>query len=271
MFGEVNRFFRIISSAISFTLFGIGGLLLSYLWFPLIRIVYQDKSQRELACQTSISRCFRFFTEMMRALRILDLNISNLNRLQNSQACIVVANHPTLIDVVILIGYMRQCDCIVKAELWKNPFMRHVVSMAGYIPNQSESLIEECQNKLAQGRKLLVFPEGTRTLPGQPVQCKRGAAQLAVRCQAQVQPVTIGCHPLALYKGSRWYQMPKSPMQFDINVGLPQETTELLRTSPAPSTAARKLTRYFDVALQPTISKNIEIKEFFCAKPRTTS
>jgi hypothetical protein len=36
----------------------------------------------------------------------------------------IIANHPSLIDVVFLIGLVRQANCVVKQSLWENPFTR---------------------------------------------------------------------------------------------------------------------------------------------------
>ncbi|NKF49973.1 1-acyl-sn-glycerol-3-phosphate acyltransferase [Shewanella sp. WXL01] len=251
---SLSKSLRACASAISFTFFGAGGLILSYVWFPLLCVVHRDKKKRELACQKSICKSFRFFTLFMHWLRILDLDVKNQERLSQRHGCIVVANHPTLIDVVILMGYMDQCDCIVKSELFHNPFVRHIVNLAGFIPNQSEDLINLCQQKLSQKRKLLIFPEGSRTVPGESVKCQRGAAHLAVRCDTDIQTVRIHCSPIALYKGSAWYQMPASPMKFTIEVDQPISIMPIIEGSPAPATAARRLTRYLNSHLQPNVA-----------------
>ncbi|GLS83175.1 lysophospholipid acyltransferase family protein [Paraferrimonas haliotis] len=246
---RLSKIIRGACSGVSFVVFGIGGLFLSYVWFPLIALKTRDETQRQLYCQASISRTFRFFTQFMAALNILTIDVKNLQGLQQQPGRIIIASHPTLIDVVILMGYLRQCDCIVKADLWHNPFIKHVVSMAGYIPNQSEGIIEQVEQRLSQGRTVLIFPEGSRTPVGQAVNCQRGAAQLAVRSNASIQPVVIQCQPLALYKGCPWYNMPASPMHFSINVGEIESIERFTDNAPSPSTAARKLTRYFNEVL----------------------
>ncbi|MBR9728313.1 lysophospholipid acyltransferase family protein [Shewanella intestini] len=247
----LSRYLRACASAIAFFCFGFGGLILSYIWFPILWLVHKDATNCELACQKSICKSFRFFVQFMHVLRILDIDIKNAERLSTQHGCIVVANHPTLIDVVILMGYMQQCDCIVKNDLFHNPFIRHIVNMAGFIPNQADDLITLCQQKLQQQRKLLIFPEGSRTVPGERVKCQRGAAQLAVRCHTDIQTVRIHCSPLALYKGCPWYNMPASPMTFTIDVDKPTSVLPIIEETPAPATAARKLTRYLNTHLQP--------------------
>jgi 1-acyl-sn-glycerol-3-phosphate acyltransferase len=54
----------------------------------------------------------------------------------------------------------------------------------------------------------VIFPEGTRTTPGQPLKLQRGAANIAVRGGLDVTPVRISCTPLTLGKGEKWYRVP---------------------------------------------------------------
>ena len=51
----------------------------------------------------------------------------------------IIANHPSLIDVVFLIGLVRQANCVVKQSLWQNPFTRGPVRDAGYISNDGSA------------------------------------------------------------------------------------------------------------------------------------
>ncbi|MHA2937289.1 lysophospholipid acyltransferase family protein [Vibrio sp. RC27] len=254
---------RQIGFGFSFLMFGIGGLMLSYLVFPLIFICYRDKLKRQDICQFMISCCFELFVLMLSSLRIVSVEIFDKHRLNPKQGALVVANHPTLIDVVIIISQLRQCDCIVKSSLWENPFMRHVIQMAGYIPNESPDILDICHEKLSSGRKLLVFPEGTRTVPGEQIRCQRGAAQLAVRCEADIQRILIHTHPAILYKGISWYNVPSEQPEVKVQVMDVESVTTLIESSRSTPIAARRLTRYFEAALEPSsIHESLNIEEF---------
>ena len=70
---------------------------------------------------------------------------------------------------------MPEVDCIVKQALWRNVFLRWPVYWAGYISNATgEGLVAACAAALREDRSLMVFPEGTRTRPGQPLAFQRG-------------------------------------------------------------------------------------------------
>lgn len=80
---------------------------------------------------------------------------------------------------------------------------------ADYLINsEAETLLPRCQQRLAQGDAILIFPEGTRTKPGEKMTLQRGAANIAVRCASDLRIVTIGCSEHLLDKQSKWYDVP---------------------------------------------------------------
>jgi 1-acyl-sn-glycerol-3-phosphate acyltransferase len=250
-----------------FTLFGVGGLVLSYVIFPLVFIFERNKLTRQNLCQWWISVAFQGFVWFMNYVGVLKINVYNRERFVADKGALVVANHPTLIDVVIIIAQLRQCDCIVKASLWKNPFIRHVIQMAGYIPNDSEDILDICGSKMSSGRKLLVFPEGTRSTPSSLVKCQRGAAQLAIRCNTDIQRVLISCSPATLYKGIAWYDVSETRSNIDVVILERESIQTLIDCSRSIPIAARRLTRYFEASLEPSFeSEQMTIEEYVLGK-----
>jgi 1-acyl-sn-glycerol-3-phosphate acyltransferase len=134
----------------------------------------------------------------------------------------VVANHPTLIDVMLLIACLPQADCVVKRAHWRSPVLRRVMIGAGYLPNiDGDELIDACVDRLRQGRTVIVFPEGTRSPRGRLGHFHRGAAHIALRSGCAPIPVTIRCEPLAFGKGARWYDVPDRRVLITVEVGDP--------------------------------------------------
>ncbi|RAV24320.1 1-acyl-sn-glycerol-3-phosphate acyltransferase, partial [Staphylococcus warneri] len=82
-------------------------------------------------------------------LGVMTYEVDGLEKLVNSRQELVIANHPTLIDVVILNGLMEKANCIVKKAVWTNQFTFGQVSSAVYILNEgSEQFIKKCVKKL---------------------------------------------------------------------------------------------------------------------------
>lgn len=219
MFVKILRWWRVIATGSAFLLFGIGGLLAAVV-FPIMNQLPGSSFKREARVQWVVHRLFRGFVQYMRAVGILHVNTVDAHLLHSSASQLLVANHPTLLDVVMLGALVPQLDCVVKQAAWSNPFMRGAVIAAGYIPNDaSEALIDECAARLRDGRSLLIFPEGTRSPKGGLGALRRGASHMAIRSQRPLRPVFIGCDPPTLMKGQPWYDVPSRPMRYTIEVG----------------------------------------------------
>ncbi|MFH7526087.1 lysophospholipid acyltransferase family protein [Aeromonas sp. A5] len=250
MAAKLNQLWRLFGTMLGFTLFGLGCLLLTLFWFPLLWLFVRGDMQRHLA-QTTIRVTFRLFIKILKLLGVLDYRFHHIP--QQLNGVLVLANHPSLLDYVLLAAHMPECDCIVKEALWHNPFVAGIVRAAGYIPNvAAEKLLPLCSERLQRGGVLLIFPEGTRTTPGQPLQLQRGAAHLAVRCNARLQPVRIHCSAPFLTKQHPWFRVPAHKPVFTVEF-LPQcQVQEMLPQEETPSLAARHLTHYFKRVLSPT-------------------
>ncbi len=240
---RVDHLWRLLGTGLSFACFGIGAVLISLTLFPLIRLLSWNKARCRSRIQRAMHLTFRLFVWMMSRLGVISWEVQGRERLlQPGQ--LIVANHPTLIDVVLIIALMPEVDCIVKQALFRNPFLRWPVVWAGYIPNRdSGALIEDCARALRAGRSLLVFPEGTRTVPGQALALKRGAAQIALAAQCQVRPVGVSCRPLMLTKHEPWYRIPPRPGHWRLDVGEAIAAADFCGAPGGHAVAARRLTQ----------------------------
>jgi len=249
---KLNHAWRVLATGFVFVLFGVGAVFISLTMFPLLRLSTFDSDVARRRIQRGMQLTLRLYMEVMRVLGILTYRVEGAERLR-VPGRLVVANHPTLIDVVMLVSLMPEVDCIVKRGLWRNPFLRWPVSWAGYLPNsEGEELVEQCAATLRRGHSLLVFPEGTRTVPGEPHRLQRGAAHIALAADAEILPVTIRCEPITLFKGNPWYRVPSRRFHLDVTVGEPVAVREVVAEIEAPALRARRLTRWmleqFDAA-----------------------
>jgi 1-acyl-sn-glycerol-3-phosphate acyltransferase len=251
---RLNWAWRLIMTGFCFALFGIGGMLLSVVWFNTLLIFIRDTTRRRRLARRSIAASFRFFLTVAKSVGVLDYRIEGGELLRQEQGCVVVANHPTLIDYVLLASVMPETDCLVKSALLKNPFVSGVIRAADYLINsQADALLPACQQRLKRGDTLLIFPEGTRTQPGEKMKLQRGAANIAVRCGSDLRVVVIHCSEHLLDKQSKWYDVPPAKPLFSVMVG---ERIEIAPFNTAncqePALAARELNRHLLLQLQPS-------------------
>lgn len=237
----INYYWRLFATGLSFFLFGLGGVLVPLLATPWIRLT----SSSPLVCQRRarllIHRTFRLYIHAMRLLGVLTWEIKGESLLRRP-GLLVLANHPCLIDVVFLIAFIPNPDCIVKGRLLANPAMRGYLRLTGFLTNDSGAeLVEGARRSLASGSALIIFPEGTRTRPGESLRFQRGAANVALRTHTPVTPVTILCQPLTLTKNHRWYHIPPRKLHMTLLVGedIPVSTYDQQQ----PALAARQLTQ----------------------------
>lgn len=242
---NLNYYWRLFATFLSFSLFGLGGLVMSVTIFPLLYILPIPRAKQIRLSRVAVRSSFRFFIWFMRSAGVLTYELHNIEKIRNRDGLFIIANHPTLIDVVFLIAFANLPNCVVKQGVWNNPFMFFVVRAAGFIQNSldPESLLIRCKSVLDRGDGLVLFPEGTRTDPDGAAIMKRGVAHIAIRSAKNLTPVYIACTPITLTKKHRWYNIPlESPPHFYIRVLEDIEIKPFLDLEQETSYSARALT-----------------------------
>lgn len=248
----LERIWRTLMTLFCFGLFGVGGLLLSLIWFNLLFVVYRDKTVRIRVARRSVNHSFRLFLFVAKMLGALTYNVEGLDKLRQDKGCLILANHPTLLDYVLIASIMPDVDCLVKAGLLRNPFLSGVIRACHYLPNnQHDVLLKECYSRLGQGDNLLIFPAGTRSIQGVNSSFQRGAANIALRCKCPIRFIHIYSSEAALTKQSKWYEIPKRKLKFTVVVGECLRADELIHLTDEqpPSLQARYLTHEFETRL----------------------
>lgn len=260
MWARLGYAWRVCATGLCFVVFGVTGMLLTLVACPVVRLLVYPAARRKRVGQRLISLSFAGFTRLMILVGVLECHVEGRDKLER-RGCVVVANHPSLIDVVLLLGVMRRADCIVKQPLWNSPVTGAPLRMAGYIPNAAgPELVERARSSLGAGNRLLVFPEGTRTRPGEALRFQRGAANIAVHARADVVPVTIRLSEPTLGKHHRWYEVPRRRLRATLSIDEPIRIEPYLGEGVSKALAARRLTedmrRYYERRLTPAGDAN---------------
>jgi 1-acyl-sn-glycerol-3-phosphate acyltransferase len=210
----------VVATGLSFSAFGLGALLMAITLFPLLHVTTFDRGRANRRCQFVVHLSFRVFIWLMRALGVLTYEIHNTERLRGVSGTLIVANHPTLIDVVFIIAMLPTSLCLVKRAAWSNFFLAGIMWATGYIQDEDPMrMVATCAQSLEDGNNLVVFPESTRSVPGQPLRLRRGAASIIRASRRAFIPVIITCKPRTLSKGEKWYQIPDRRVEFKITIG----------------------------------------------------
>ncbi len=246
---------RLIATGMAFAMFGVGGVLLRLMVFPPQRLLPGDRQDRQRRARWALNGTFRLFIRFMVRVGILTVDFKGAERL-GRPGQMILANHPSLLDVVFLVGHVKTANCIVKHGLATNPFTRGPVANAGYITNdESFDMFDRAAEVLRNGETLIVFPEGTRTPPNAMPQFHRGACAIALRGAQVVTPVVIRMNPRSLTKGEPWYRIPPSRMRYVIEVGEDIDPATWSRAHPLPI-AGRKMNAHLHAYFEAELARS---------------
>ena len=198
MAGAFRRLYAVwrgLASLALFAAFGAGSLLLT-----LIVLLLREPS----LCQPVMRAFWKLTVFLFKFTGLISVDCPR--DIAETRGSVIVANHPSLIDVVLLTVLVPRTLSVAKHALLGNPFVSAIVRHAT-LPDD-ERLPAAAAPYLAAGWNVLVFPEGTRSAgPGQLRKFHRGAAQLALRANAPVICTGIVLSRAILGKGQKPWDM----------------------------------------------------------------
>jgi 1-acyl-sn-glycerol-3-phosphate acyltransferase len=236
--------YRVTVKWLSFFLFGLASLILAIVVFPVMLLIFHPKERFKKYGRRFVSASMRGYVHFMHFLRALDLETENRENFRHLSSKILVANHPSLLDIVMLLSLIPNMDCIVNTSLDRNVIVKGVIRQL-YILNSLdlEKILQACDESLKQGNCIVIFPEGTRTPRFGKAVIKRGAARVALYSGCNIVPVHIGgTDKYGLGKKDSWFGFnPRERYVYRISMG-PEIEPEKYRDLPAAK-AVRAMTR----------------------------
>lgn len=204
-------------------LLGLGMLAAICLaWMPLalpLRLLLPTAWGRR-AGRLAVMCSFRFYLWFLSVFCCCRFDLDELDALRRDAPLIVVANHPSLLDAVILLSRFPNMACVMKAALADNPLFGAGARLARYICNDVPlEVILRAREELRDGGQVLLFPEGTRTTRW-PVDPLVGSAGLiAARSGVPVQALLIEFSTPYLGKDWPLFRRPPLPLCVRVRVG----------------------------------------------------
>ena len=239
----IGRAARSVGQISLFAVFGLYGASMSAL-VPVYSILVRDRARRARGIRRVMYHMMRTYVGSMRAMRLIDLEVSGLDHVP-PPGSLIVANHPSLIDALILLGHVKEGVVVAKRSLQVHPFTWGGIRGADYVVTADpQGLIEECRRRIGSGETLILFPECTRTGNDGVIRLRRGAAHIAVRSRCTVFPVTIEFSEPLLTKKSRWWLAPKRRPSVWVVGHPPIDPAQFLQGDCSVSLAARRLTEH---------------------------
>lgn len=222
----MSRLIRPLRMLYEYTALYLGLLLyasMSLAWIGTAVLLYPVLPERlgRPVGRFGIMYGWRIFFGIMHAAGAFRFDTTELEALRKDTPLLLVANHPSLLDAVIVASRLPNLVCIMKANLNDNIFLGAGARLAHYIRNDSgHGMIKTAVAELRKGGQLLIFPEGTRTAEPPVGRFKGGAALIARHAGVPVQTLIVETDSPFLSK--RWpvYARPRLPIRFRIRLGL---------------------------------------------------
>ncbi|MFO1272175.1 MAG: lysophospholipid acyltransferase family protein [Rubrivivax sp.] len=177
--------------------------------------------------RAAIARGYALYWWFADLTGMLHLRATALDALAGEPGLIVVANHPSMLDALMLVAHLPRSACVMKASLVRNPFLGPGARLARYIRNDTPAgLVRLAVDDLRAGGQLVLFPEGTRTTNWPLEPFRPGFTLIAKLAGAPIQTVFIDTDSPYLGKGWPLFRLPPLPIEFSVRLGRRFEPTD---------------------------------------------
>ena len=168
------------------------------LFSPFYIVAFLTAADRETAFQRLNHRFHRSFFGLLQFITP-GLTIKVDRRIRDIRSSVIVCNHLSYLDPILLISLIEKQKTVVKSLFFQLPVFGWILKESGYIPSmmdkESSSLMMErvagMRDYLAAGGNLFIFPEGHRSRNGRPGPLNKGAFMIAKRCRAPVVVLSV--------------------------------------------------------------------------------
>ncbi|OGX16044.1 MAG: hypothetical protein A2166_05370 [Omnitrophica WOR_2 bacterium RBG_13_41_10] len=154
------------------------------------------------------AQCFWWSNAVTALNPYWDVKVEGLKNIDHNQTYVVVSNHQSLADIVLMYKTRMQFKWVAKESLFKIPFLgwnmflaKHIMLRRGEF-SSIKKVYKEAVQWLRSGISVLFFPEGTRSNDLAMGEFQNGAFKLAIKEKVPILPILIQGTRDAIPKGS---------------------------------------------------------------------
>ncbi len=213
----MSKYGRFIMYCIMVVLFA-TGLVTVYLAARVSSLFFSSRRHRILV-QRIIHLGARLFFWFVGVFGLMSLRLpSGRVGVTGLQPGVVVANHPSMLDALLLLALCPNAVCVMKRSLRRIPVLGGLASMAGYVSSsEPEEFLKESSARISEGSHVLIFPEGTRSNGSEVGPFKRGAAWIVSNLGCPLLVFVIRMSPVYLGKGGGLLEQVSFPIAYSID------------------------------------------------------
>jgi len=176
------------------------------LWLPLMALI-RLATRRSDPGRYWVGYMFRQIAVLMATLNPLwRFRISGRMPTDPRNPYLVVSNHESFVDILLISHLPWEMKWLSKAELFRIPVLGWLMHLAGDIPvdrgnpRSAAGAMVRCKEILKEKVSVIIFPEGTRSETDEMLPFKDGAFRLAIDAGVPILPLAVSGAATALRK-----------------------------------------------------------------------
>ena len=128
---------------------------------------------------------------------VWQVEVVGREKIARDEAYVMVANHLSLLDILVLFRLFAHFKWVSKIENFRIPCIGWNMRLNRYIPLRRGDrasivrMIKRCRETLEEGSSVLLFPEGTRSPSGRMRDFKPGAFEIALTAKRPILPIAV--------------------------------------------------------------------------------
>ena len=184
----------------------LGGsqVFLYYVLRPILKIISPRTADDRLR------RATRWMARgVVKSVPFGKLVFQNITRETFSPPCIVISNHQSAVDVMLIVSLPGDVRQTAKKRVFDEPMLGLGCKLLGHVmvaPNDPETTMRRCRERLTAGACVHFYPEGTRSQDGFVQRFHRGAFELAVELQQEILPIVLCDSNTAMPRDAYWFE-----------------------------------------------------------------
>lgn len=224
----LDRILRTLGTGSAFLLFFFYGSFQAWVVLPLARLFATLRgvplAEKNRMCRRIVGRSWVFFHDYMRWLHLIDYNPREVGTKLPDGPFVMVANHPTLIDVTALVSFHSDISIVAKTTMFNSRLLGPLLRSCDHIDGgdgglfSGATVMTQGLARLAAGISVVIFPEGTRSPERGLGTFRQGAYEMAVRAGVPLVEAVITCDPPTLMRGQAWYEIPPRTSRLRVSV-----------------------------------------------------
>ncbi len=245
----------LVHSVLSFTYFGLGGLIFS-LASPLLKILPVSKKKKMGVFHKGISKLMK---SVLYTNPFVKKTVLNPHQEDFKKPAFLIANHTSFLDILAMGMLTPKLIFLVNDWVYNSPVFGKAVKLAGFYPVSKgvDEAVVHLQTKVEQGYSLIAFPEGTRSMTNKVKRFHKGSFFLAEKLDLDIIPVLIHGNSEVLPKNS--FIIKDGSITIKILKRIPKDSTQF---GTSYSEKTKQIGAYFRDEFQ-TIRNEIETEKYF--------